>query len=174
MKILAAAIATCLCSFIFFMEVFSQDLPETDIYLLSIVKNQKGKYILGAPERITEWEGYDNQPWFLPDGTGLLYTSIREDSKADIYKFTFADVKTVRVINTPLTGEYSPMMMPDKSGISCVRSMEDDSTQLLYKFTGRDQNPTALFPNINPVGYYCWATNDVVAMFVLGDPQTLQ
>ena len=145
--------------------------PATDIYIMTIGKNQKGKYELGSPEKITSWEGYDNQPYFLPDGTGILYTSIRENSKADIYKFTFQFSQTAQVTHTPLTGEYSPMLMPDKSGISCVRVLEDDSTQLLCKMTKGDEY-TPLFPNTNPVGYYCWATNDLVSMFVLGNPKS--
>lgn len=149
------------------------DLPATDIYLLSISKNEKGKYLLGAPEKITAWHGYDNQPYFLPDGTGLLYTSIRDSTKADIYKFTFQFARTTQVTRTPNTAEYSPMMMPDKSGISCVRVLEDDSTQLLSKAMAGDEY-VPLFPNLNPVGYYCWVNNDAVAMFVLGEPQTLQ
>lgn len=161
--------------FLFFAtQVFAQsDLPATDIYLLSISKNEKGKYLVGVPERITPWRGYDNQPYFLPDGTGMLYTSIRDSTKADIYKFTFQFAKTTQVTHTPNTAEYSPMLMPDKSGISCVRVLEDDSTQLLSKAMAGDEY-LPLFPKLNPVGYYCWANNDVVAMFVLGEPQTLQ
>lgn len=149
------------------------NLPETDIYLLSISKNEKGKYAVGVPEKITTWRGYDNQPFFLPDGTGLLYTSIRDSVKADIYKYTFQFAQTSQVTHTPLTAEYSPALMPDKTGISCVRVLEDDSTQLLSKAMAGDEY-VPLFPDLNPVGYYCWASNDVAAMFVLGEPQTLQ
>ncbi|MEP7128269.1 MAG: hypothetical protein ABI729_05350 [Chitinophagales bacterium] len=149
------------------------DLPATDIYILSISKNEKGKYLVEAPEKITPWSGYDNQPYFLPDGTGLLYTSIRDSTKADIYKYVFQFAKTTQVTHTPNTAEYSPMLMPDKTGISCVRVLEDDSTQLFTKAMAHDEY-VPLFPNLNPVGYYCWVNNDVAAMFVLGEPQTLQ
>jgi hypothetical protein len=151
----------------------AQDLPATDIYILTLSKNQKGKYIVGTPEKITPWEGYDNQPYFLPDGTGLLYTSIRDSTKADLYKFTYQFTQTTQLSHTPLTAEYSPMLMPDKTGISCVRVLEDDSTQLLSRMSKGDEY-TSLFPKLNPVGYYCWASTDVVAMFVLGKPQTLR
>ncbi len=149
------------------------NLPATDIYLLSISKNEKGKYLVGEPEKITPWKGYDNQPYFLPDGTGLLYTSIRDSTKADIYKYTYQFAKTSQITHTPNTAEYSPMLMPDKSGISCVRVLEDDSTQLFTKAMAHDEY-VPIFPGLNPVGYYCWANSDVVAMFVLGEPQTLQ
>ncbi|MEO6166349.1 MAG: hypothetical protein ABIO46_03275, partial [Chitinophagales bacterium] len=174
MKIIVAKLFLLLLLSSFGLQVAAQsDLPETDIYILTISKNEKGKYLVGAPEKITAWQGYDNQPYFLPDGTGLLYTSIRDSTKADIYKYTFQFAKTTQITHTPNTAEYSPMLMPDKTGISCVRVLEDDSTQLLSKVkTGDEYVP--IFPNLNPVGYYCWANNDVAAMFVLGEPQTLQ
>ncbi len=153
--------------------VAQSDLPATDIYTISINKTEKGKYQVGTPEKITSWSGYDNQPYFLPDGSGILYSSVRDSAKSDIYKFTFQFGQTTQITHTPITAEYSPMVMPDKSGISCVRVLEDDSTQLLSKMKAGDEY-VALFPKLNPVGYYCWASNDVAAMFVLGEPQTLQ
>lgn len=167
------------CCFLFLAGIFFSevslaqgDLPVTDIYVLSIGKNTKGKYVLGTPERVTAWDGYDNQPFFLPDGSGILYTSIRDSTKADIYKFKFQFGETSQLSHTPLTGEYSPMLMPDKVSISCVRAMEDDSTQYLCKMMKGDEY-VPIFPKLNPVGYYCWANNDMAAMFVLGNPQTL-
>jgi len=149
------------------------DLPATDIYIINISKSEKGKFEVGMPEKITSWSGYDNQPYFLPDGTGILYASVRDSAKSDIYKFTFQFGQTTQITRTPITSEYSPMLMPDKSGISCVRVLEDDSTQLLSKMMPGDEY-NVLFPKLNPVGYYCWASNDVAAMFVLGEPQTPQ
>lgn len=174
MKLIKTCMAFMLAIFLSGAYSFAQtELPATDIYIMTIAKNEKGKWLVGTPEKITPWQGYDNQPYFLPDGTGILYTSIRDSTKADIYKFTFQFAKTTELSHTPLTSEYSPMLMPDKTGISCVRVLEDDSTQLLSKMSAGDEY-VPLFPKLNPVGYYCWASNDVAAMFVLGEPQTLQ
>src|ERR1700720_4734373 len=60
--------------------------PANEIFLIDVV-NQNGRMKLGAPVKITEWNGYNNQPFFLPDGQGLLYTSIRADKQADIYRY---------------------------------------------------------------------------------------
>src|SRR5262249_21700088 len=132
---------------------FAQNFPATDLYLMDI-KLDKGQYVIGSPKKITDWKGYDNQPSFLPDGSAILYTSVRENGKADIYSYNLAQDRTQIEINTPTTSEYSPQLTPDHLSISCVRVMEDDTTQLLYKFTIKDDNPIVLFPKIQPVGYY--------------------
>jgi hypothetical protein len=43
---------------------------------------------LGPPLKISEWAGYNNQPSFLPDGRGILYTSIRDNQADTINKNT--------------------------------------------------------------------------------------
>ncbi|MBA3649453.1 MAG: PD40 domain-containing protein [Chitinophagales bacterium] len=153
--------------------VAQNEFPATDLYLIDI-KMVKGLPTFGEAKKITDWKGYDNQPSFTPDGKSVLYTSVRESGKADIFRYNMEEDRTTPEINTPLTAEYSPQLTPDRLNISCVRVMEDDSTQILVKFSNKDDNATVLFPKLQPVGYYCWATNDVVAMFVLGDTSTLQ
>src|SRR6516165_1379333 len=98
--------------------------PASDIYIVDL-KNQhnykNGTDILkfGDPKKITEFVGYNNQPFFLPDGKSILYTSIR-DKQADIYRYDLETGKTTQVTNTP-ESEYSPTLMPDKKNISVVR-----------------------------------------------------
>ena len=42
-------------------------VPSTDIFLLTVEDGS-----VAAVERVTDREGYDNQPQFLPDGKGLV------------------------------------------------------------------------------------------------------
>lgn len=63
-----------------------QGPPATDIYVADL-RVAHGRITVGAPVNVTARPGYDNQPFFLSDGRALLYTSIREDSQADIYRF---------------------------------------------------------------------------------------
>ncbi|MFI5134308.1 MAG: hypothetical protein ACHQD9_00515, partial [Chitinophagales bacterium] len=118
---------------------------------------------------------YDNQPGWSTDGTYLLYCSVRDTSKADVYKYALSTSKNMDIINTPLTAEYSPMMMPNKVNISVVQVLEDDSTQILAKCDDKEDHCVNLLPKFKqPVGYYAWVDANRVVMYVLGDPATLQ
>jgi tricorn protease-like protein len=164
-------------SFLFNLAVFSAialgqaSPPATDIYLLNM-KVHHGQFELGKPINITNRDGYDNQPSFLPDGQSLLYTSIGEDGQADTYKYNIAGSSIIRVTQTP-ESEYSPTVMPDGKHFSVVR-VEADSTQRLWKFPLDGGEPTLLLPEVKPVGYYAWGNTHTVALFVLGNPPTLQ
>ncbi|MGH7454780.1 MAG: TolB family protein [bacterium] len=145
--------------------------PAVDIFLVDM-KMRDGQVELGKPVQITEWKGYDNQPSFLPDGKSLLYTSIRDDGQADIYRYNIADNTITRITQTS-ESEFSPTIMPDGNHFSVVR-VEMDSTQRLWKFPITGGEPALVLENVKPVGYHAWADASTAALFVLGNPLTLQ
>ena len=143
--------------------------PSTDIYLVDL-KEDKVEVPTGGPINLTNRDGYDNQPFFSRDGKHLMYTSQRE-GQTDIYQVRLADGYIEQVTNTP-ESEYSPNETPDK-GISVIR-VEEDGTQRLWRFDRDGSNPALLFTDIKPVGYHAWVDDKRVAMFILGQPPTLQ
>jgi hypothetical protein len=145
--------------------------PATDIFVIDLNTGPAGKLKLGQPVKISTWAGYNNQPSFLPDGRGILYTSIR-DKQADIYRYDLRAASTTQVTNTP-ESEYSPTMMPDGKSISVVR-VEADGTQRLWKFPIAGGSPALVLEKIKPVGYHLWVDQNTLALFVLGKPNTLQ
>jgi len=152
--------------------LFSQTaLPATDIYWVDL-KMKGGQIELGKPFQMTEWRGYDNQPMFLPDGKSLFYTSIRDDGQADIYQYKIAENAITNVTKT-FESEYSATPTPDGKFFSVIR-VERDSTQRLWKFPVADGEPVLVFEKVKPVGYHAWGDANTVAMFVLGNPPTLQ
>lgn len=138
--------------------------PASDIFVVE-VKTKNGELKFGAPKKITDVAGYNNQPSFLPDGHSILYTSIR-NKQADIYRYDLSTGATTQVTNTP-ESEYSPTLMPDKKNISVVR-VEADGTQRLWKFPLAGGEPSLVIENIKPVGYHHWIDPYKVALFVLG------
>lgn len=145
--------------------------PGTDIYLLALGE-QDGELRVGAPRNLTDRAGYDNQPQFTPDGRALLYTSIREDGQADVYRYDLERGAVQRLTRTP-ESEYSPTPLPDGAGFSVVR-VERDSTQRLWRFDADGTNPRLLLAELRPVGYHAWGDAGTLALFVLGEPPTLQ
>src|SRR5690242_12940028 len=84
--------------------------PNSDIFLSRILRS--GDSIsLSAAQNITRRQGYDNQPTFLTDATGILYTAIDSTGQADIWRYDLRSRRRVRLTNT-LESEYSPTMMP--------------------------------------------------------------
>jgi Tol biopolymer transport system component len=148
--------------------------PVNDIFLLDLT-NTNEQMTFGKPRKISEWTGYNNQPFFLPDGQSLFYTSIRADKQADIYRYEIKSGRTARVTDTP-ESEYSPTVMPDGKFISVVR-VEADGSQRLWKFPLAGGQPTLILEKIKPVGYQAWIDKNTLALFILGasgHPSTLQ
>jgi tricorn protease-like protein len=145
--------------------------PAADIFLVAL-KVKSGQIELDKPMQITEWRGYDNQPMFLPDGKSLFYTSIRDDGQADIYQYKIAENAIANATKT-YESEYSATPTPDGKFFSVIR-VEKDSTQRLWKFPIAGGEPVLVFENVKPVGYHAWGDANTVAMFVLGNPPTLQ
>ena len=53
--------------------------PSTDIFVLPVEDAA-----VGAAIRVTDRDGYDNQPSFLPDGDTVIYSS-RRGNQVDLY-----------------------------------------------------------------------------------------
>lgn len=145
--------------------------PSTDIYLVELT-GAGGDLKTSAPRRVTDWEGYDNQPSFTPDGRAMLYTSIRADAQADIYRYDLAARTAARLTDTP-ESEYSPTVTPDGKFFSVIR-VERDGTQRLWKFPLAGGAPVLVLEKTKPVGYHVWTDKDTLMLFVLGEPVTMQ
>lgn len=158
--------------FCFFLSIsVKAQLPNTDIWLLDYSAS-KDSETLKNPVNITNRDGYDNQPVFSPGGGYILYTSIRGDKQADIYKYCIKTKKTGRFTKTA-TSEYSPTYMPDGKSISVVM-VEKDSTQRLWKFPIKGGKPSLILDRVDSIGYHTWINKDTLALFVLTQPFSLQ
>jgi len=146
--------------------------PPPDVYAASITL-QRGAATVGAPMNITDRPGYDNQPSFTDDARGVFFTSVRDDAQADIYRYDLGTKRTTRVTTTAPESEYSATPIDGGSAISVVR-VERDSAQRLWRFPLDGGAPTVILERVRPVGYYAWADDHTLALFVLGSPNTLQ
>jgi len=157
--------------FSFNLFVCLAQLPNTDNWLLTM-SQKNNKLALENPKNITDRNGYDNQPVFSPDGTYILYTSIRDSLQSDIYKYEISTNTILQHTNTS-TSEYSPTFMPGGKSISVVM-VEKDSAQRLWSFPVRGGKPECILKNIDSVGYHCWFSKNRLGLFVLTKPFTLQ
>jgi len=146
--------------------------PRPDVYIASMTLH-RGVATVGVPMNITDRPGYDNQPSFTEDQRGVYFTSVRDDAQADIYRYDLEAKRTTRVTATAPESEYSATPIDGGSAISVVR-VERDSTQRLWRFPLNGGVPTVILERVRPVGYYAWADDHTLALFVLGSPNTLQ
>lgn len=142
--------------------------PVTDLYWVEM-DQAGGQVQLGIPENLTKRHGYDNQPMFLPDGTSILYASMREDGQTDIRQMNLETRESYFWCETE-ESEYSPTLMPSGQRISVVR-VEMDSTQRVWSFTLDGKEPQVEYPEVKGVGYHCWGEFDrMFATFIVGEP----
>jgi hypothetical protein len=148
--------------------------PESEIHVAPL-RVRDGVVSVGPATNVTNRPGYDNQPSFTPDGGAILYTSQR-DGQTDIFRYDLRARTTTQLTRTP-ESEYSPSVGPDGRSMTVVR-VELDSTQRLWRIPFDERaRATVLLRDVKPVGYYAWADQRTLALFVLGagdQPNTLQ
>jgi Tol biopolymer transport system component len=149
--------------------------PGTDVYLVSLAAGLPSmKTAVPLPVAIVP--GYDNQPMFGAGAARLLITANRDGKQMDIYAFDRTARTLARVTATP-EGEYSPTYLPEgvgaAGGFSAIRT-ESDGSQRLWRFDAQGRNPQLVLADVKPVGYHAWIDADQLALFVLGQPATLQ
>lgn len=144
--------------------------PGTDIYLLAIGSDLES-VAHAKPVAIATERGYENQPAFTPDGSTVLFTANRDGKQMDTWAWDRATARARALWSTP-ESEYSPTLRPDGS-YSVIRA-EADGTQRLWRFDRHGSNPSMIFTDIKPVGYQAWVDEEIVGLFILGQPATLQ
>ena len=142
----------------------------TDVWVASF-RETGSRIEVGRPRNVTDRAGYDNQPTFTPAGDAILFTSIRDDAQADIWRVPIAGGPPVRVMDTP-ESEYSATPMPGGAEYSVIR-VERDSTQRLWRFPFDGSSPSLVLHALRPVGYHVWVDAATLGTFVLGAPNAL-
>jgi hypothetical protein len=144
----------------------------SDIHIVHVRMTDAG-LVADSAARLTDHAGYDNQPYFTPDGRSILHTSIDGTGQADIRRIDLATRQSTAVTRTSPESEYSATPMPGGARFSAIR-VEADSAQRLWSFAMDGSDPRVVLADIMPVGYHAWLDDNRVALFVLGSPATLQ
>jgi hypothetical protein len=102
----------------------------------------------------------------------MLFASNRDGKQTDIY-FLELQTRQIRQFTRTPESEYSPTVMPGDAGVSVIR-VEADGTQRVWKFSEGGGAPAVVLPEVKPAGYHAWIDAQRLAVFVLGQPPTLQ
>lgn len=146
----------------------------SDLYVVDIKTGDSGPSF-GEPTRLTDRDGYDNQPSFSASGDRIFYTSIRGE-QSDIWQIELGAPsgpgEPKPLFETP-ESEYSPTPIPGDDAISVIR-VEADGRQRLWRFPLDGSEPELILPDVMPVGYHAWSADGrELVLFVLDEPHRL-
>jgi hypothetical protein len=147
-----------------------QSLPDTDVYLVR-VSDDDGVPVYGEPLNVTDRAGYDNQPLFLPDESGFLFTAFVDD-QADTYRYDLASATVHRVTATP-AGEWAPALTFDGQGFTISRNESGEAFQRLWRFPMDGRSPQIVLRDVTGAGYHTWVDTDTVALYIVAEPPEL-
>ena len=123
--------------------------------------------------KISDRDGYDNQPSFSPDGAQVLFTSDRTGS-TDTYSFTL-DSGTVTQLTSTAEREYSPKTMRgDRSEYFSVVRQDTTGAQELWVYPLDSKSEPRQLIDTDSVAYYTWVGDDQILFWRLGNPRTLR
>lgn len=147
----------------------AEKMPEMDVYLVEI-HGDLDRPGFGEPRNVTARPGYDNQPVFLADGSGFLYTAF-VDGQADTYRYDIAD-DSIHRVTASTAGEWAPALTPDGSGFTISRD-EPEGFQRLWRFPMDGRSPRVVLRDITGAGYHTWVDDGTVALYLLPEPADL-
>jgi len=143
----------------------AQENPE--IYLADISFSDVS-FTISNLTNISNSTGYDNQPSFLPDGSGVLFSS--EHGESTDIKLYDIESNTSSWLTNSEGGKYSPTVTPEGNFFSFIW-LKPDGEQLLWKYSLSDGEPEVIVPN-EVIGYHSWFNEQTLYTFVLGDNAT--
>ncbi len=154
---------------VIFSFIFTNAQTNTEIFVFDFI-NVDGKITLSNPINISDNEGYDSQPFFLPNSDEILFSSNR-NKQTDLVKYSLKTNQKEWILNTTAS-EYSPTLTPKNNAVSYIK-LEENGTQLLWSFDLKTQKEFILIPDLK-IGYHVWFDENTLISFVLGEPNTLQ
>ena len=152
--------------------------PSTDIWMGALVRDGGALAVSGLAQA-TDRDAYDNQPSFLLDGSAILHTAALDRRQTEIMRLAGSGTASgagsggsERLTHTEEASEFSALQIPGQDAFSAIHEIRGKQYLWRYDLSGESLGP--IFATAEPVGYHAWANEYVVAMFILGDPPTLQ
>ncbi len=146
--------------------------PSTDIWVGRIERGDDGMLAITGLANATDRDGYDNQPSFDLSGSAIYYTSAVDSTQTETFRYVLDTGAIEQVTHTTDASEFSPTVIPGQDALSAIHEIRGLQFLWRYRVDGSSLGP--IFATAEPVGYHAWADERTTAMFILGDPPTLQ
>jgi len=166
----------CLFCCLLFSAALSAQLPNTQVFVFDIAQKDTS-ITFSNPKYLTAFNqrGYNNQPYWQDRNVLLMSVQLPEMEQPDVFSFNLSTLTRTRMLRTR-SGEYSPKSLGDGRKFSAIRQeyIGQDTVLRLWEFpTNLSDNGRPVFKYINGIGYYEWLNSVQVAMFLVGNPNTL-
>lgn len=156
-------------------KIADAQLPNTNIYLFEMQRTGDSVFVFNNPKYLTNFnaDGYNNQPTFFSNDE-IYFSMGKGEQPTNIISLNLkTSIKTQ--VTRSQDREYSPTPLLEPYYFSCVRQEGDGkNTQRLWVFPkDRSAQGQPILPNTVNVGYHCWLKNELVALFIVGEPHQL-
>lgn len=167
-------LATLFC--LLTLSALQAQLPKTQVYVFDIATGDS-TVTFSQPKYLTAFNklGYNNQPHWQDRNVLLMSVQLPEMEQPDVFSFDL-NAKTRTRMTRTRAGEYSPKAMGDGRKFSSVRQeyLGQDTVLRLWEFPANlSDNGRPVFKYINGIGYYEWLNSVQLALFLVGNPNTL-
>jgi sugar lactone lactonase YvrE len=125
--------------------------------MVSRVGVSVGKPVL----KITSHQRDDDEPWFLADSTGFLFTSNRDGRQSDVFRYDIASKAVTQVTRTP-EDEWGPVSSADGKTFTVARGQE----RRLWRFSMDGTDAGAVSSHPGPVIAHAWHSATAAAATV--------
>lgn len=160
---------TAACLLLVMLHAEAQQLS-TNIIIMDISVDGQNLEV-SNPVEVTNRKGYDNQPYFSPDGQYLLFSSDRNGDQMDVFKYDISSGETNAITSTS-ESEYSPMIMENPQYYS-VLQVDKDSIQSVWRYSFESEKKKRMTSNVDNAGYYAWIDKNHIALFLTTDTPSL-
>ncbi|MCP9237267.1 hypothetical protein [Lewinella sp. JB7] len=166
----------CCLFCVFFIGTAVAQPPKSQLYVFDVrvgdtlVTLTNPRYLSGF-----NTNGYNDHPHWADNNVLFASVATPDMAQPDIYRFDLANTTRTRLTQTK-SGEYSPKKMGDGSRFSAVRQQftDRDTVLRLWEFPADlSDNGRPVFATTNGIGYYEWLNNNQLALFLVGNPNTL-
>lgn len=161
--------------FVFGFGMLSAQLPETDLYMFTLLNNGE-RISLKDPVYLSGFNpnGYNNQPFFINPWEVYITSNFYEKDFTDFMKLDLQNDQYYRITATDSISEYSPTPRAMNGYFSAVRVEKDGITQSLWLYPNDHSNAgKRIFEDIDNIGYHCWLSEEEVALFLVSTPMKM-
>ncbi|MBX2829145.1 MAG: nuclear transport factor 2 family protein [Flavobacteriaceae bacterium] len=136
----------------------------TEVFVMDLSFSEES-FKVSNFENITNNKGYDNQPFFTPEGYLLLAKT--RNNQTDIALYDPNSKRGTWLFPATEGGEYSPQPIADTKGLSAVR-LDPDGKQRLYRYQ-TEKEPEEYIKDLRVAYYAHYDENTLLSSVLAGD-----
>jgi hypothetical protein len=139
--------------------------PDRNTRVAFLVFSRIGVTVGKPVVKVTSHQRDDDEPSFLPDSTGFLFTSNRDGRQSDVFRYDIRSKAITQVTRTP-EDEWGPVAAADGRTFTVTRGTE----RRVWRFNIDGSEAGAVTSHPGPVIAHAWLSDTTVAASVAMEP----